>query len=566
MAERNGKSKSELTLRVGGMTCVGCQNRIERALTRTPGVTWARVSYADARARIEYDPSALLPSDVEAVIENTGYRVIRAKRSGPSPRAGAGGGSPAGAGAAVAGGPDLRMAIGILVLVVAAFLLLHNAGVNLSLGNIPLAREGMSYGLLFVIGLMTSVHCVAMCGGINISQCIPAGAVASGAARGIRTSRHSGQAPKARDSESPRAGATCAPSLKYNLARVASYTAVGAAVGGIGSVFSLSGDLKGLIQLIAGVFMVIMGLSMFGIIPGIGRLVPRLPRVFGEKIEEAGSGAGAGTGRTGGRGPVVVGLLNGLMPCGPLQAMQLFALSTGSPAQGALSMLFFSLGTVPLMFGLGALSSALGGRFTARAMTVGAALVILLGLFMFAQGLALSGVALPQGAAQAGASGVAQETADTGSAAADSGGAADGAGGAATEDSAQADSGGAAGAAGSGGAADAPAADVGPLDGYVDTGGNEYSVDGDTLVVRSTLGPGTYPYITVMKGVPVRWIIDAPEGSLNGCNEAIYIPEYDIEYAFSEGENIIEFTPDESGSFGYTCWMGMIPGNITVIE
>ena len=31
----------------------------------------------------------------------------------------------------------------------------------------------MSYGMLFVIGLVTSVHCVAMCGGINLSQCIP---------------------------------------------------------------------------------------------------------------------------------------------------------------------------------------------------------------------------------------------------------------------------------------------------------------------------------------------------------------------------------------------------------
>ena len=50
------------------------------------------------------------------------------------------------------------------------------------------------------------------------------------------------------------------------------------------------------------------------------------------------------------RNSFVIGLLNGLMPCGPLQAMQLYALSTSNFIYGALSMLLFGLGTVPLMF------------------------------------------------------------------------------------------------------------------------------------------------------------------------------------------------------------------------
>lgn len=41
------------------------------------------------------------------------------------------------------------------------------------------------------------------------------------------------------------------------------------------------------------------------------------------------------------------------MPCGPLQAMQLYALSTGSFVLGALSMFLFGVGTVPLMLGVG---------------------------------------------------------------------------------------------------------------------------------------------------------------------------------------------------------------------
>jgi len=40
-------------------------------------------------------------------------------------------------------------------------------------------------------------------------------------------------------------------------------------------------------------------------------------------------------------------MLNGILPCGPLQTMQLYALGTGSAFKGAASMFIFALGTVP---------------------------------------------------------------------------------------------------------------------------------------------------------------------------------------------------------------------------
>ena len=47
--------------------------------------------------------------------------------------------------------------------------------------------------------------------------------------------------------------------------------------------------------------------------------------------------------------PLLVGLLTGLMPCGALYAAWLCAMSSGSAVRGALLMLAFALGTVPLM-------------------------------------------------------------------------------------------------------------------------------------------------------------------------------------------------------------------------
>ena len=85
-------------------------------------------------------------------------------------------------------------------------------------------------------------------------------------------------------------------------------------------------------------------------------------------------------------------------------------------------------------------------------------------------------------------------------------------------------------------------------------------------MVDSTLLSGQYPTITVQAGTPVKWTIQAPDGSINGCNYRMFIQEYGIAHTFEEGENVIEFTPEEAGTVPYTCWMGMIQGSIIVTD
>jgi sulfite exporter TauE/SafE len=283
------------------------------------------------------------------------------------------------------------------------------------------------------------------------------------------------------------------PSLLYNLGRVVSYTLIGAGVGALGSVISFDGFFKGLVQLIAGVFMVVMALILLDLFPWLRQFNITLPRALASRINGA---------REKSSSPLVIGLLNGLMPCGPLQAMQLFALSTGSALTGALSMLAFALGTVPLMFGLGAVGSLLSKRFSQRATTAGAVLVAVLGLFMFSTGWNLSGFSNPFDALSPTTSPAAEE--------------------------------------------------VVIEDGY--------------QLVNNSLEPGSYPDISVQANTPVKWNISATEESINGCNNRIFIPEYDIEHSFGVGDNIIEFIPTEPGRYTYSCWMGMIRGTINVVE
>jgi len=225
-----------------------------------------------------------------------------------------------------------------------------------------------------------------------------------------------------------------------------------------------------------------------------------MPRFFTQKVHKP---------RTESKSPLYVGILNGFMPCGPLQSMQIYALSTGNPFYGALSMFLFSIGTVPLMFVLGSVSTALGRKFTEKVMVAGAILVTVLGLSMLTQGFSLSGVTFT---APRQVTNVFTE--------------------------------------------------LGP-----ERKSNEFYgeiIDG-FQIVYSTLEPFNYPDVTFIVGIPVKWVVDTPQGSINGCNNRIIIAEYDLEHTFEYGDNIIEFMPINEGRFQYTCWMGMIRAAITVI-
>jgi Cu+-exporting ATPase len=58
---------------VTGMTCAACQGRVQRTLSRTPGVVDATVNLMMGNATVSYDPAAVTPDALVATIEKTGY-------------------------------------------------------------------------------------------------------------------------------------------------------------------------------------------------------------------------------------------------------------------------------------------------------------------------------------------------------------------------------------------------------------------------------------------------------------------------------------------------------------
>lgn len=335
---RKVDKKSKIQLQVKGMTCSHCEMVIEEALGGIAFVKKVEASFSKAKVTLVYEEQEPSLEQIGKVLERLGYSLD--KGTAPSKEL-----------------KEKRSEVFYgLILLLGGYVIFKELGFLNFTSYFPQVERSMGYGILFVIGLLTSLHCIAMCGGINVAQSI------TSINKNTSVAKSNGL---------------------YNLGRVISYTFIGGIAGALGSVVTMGSTFRGTIVIFAGMFMVIMGINITGIFPGLRRFNLKIPKFIGKRVSKA---------KRKSNSSFYVGLLNGLMPCGPLQSMQLYALSTGSFIEGALSMFLFSLGTVPLMFGLGALTSKLGKKFSEKVTTIGAVLVVVLGIGMVNNGLALSGV------------------------------------------------------------------------------------------------------------------------------------------------------------------------------
>ena len=270
---------------------------------------------------------------------------------------------------------DVFKSLLVLAAIGAILLLAHALGLTDVFLAFPTVGSATTYPALFVVGLFTSLHCVAMCGGLNLGQSL---VYTTGTRRPSGAAFSSGTAHKKKTLQALR------PNALYNLGRLISYTAIGGLLGLLGSAFALSAQARAVIGVAAGAFMVAMGLTLMGILRP-GALSKLLPKKVVRKVASA-------TATLRQRGPFLLGLVNGLMPYGPLQAMQVYAVATGSAAVGALSLFAFCLGTVPLMFVAGSVIAALKARWRRGLMRIGGAMLVVFGLVAADNGATLLGV------------------------------------------------------------------------------------------------------------------------------------------------------------------------------
>ena len=248
----------------------------------------------------------------------------------------------------------------------------------------------------------------------------------------------------------------------------------------------------GLLTIAVGLVMIFLGLKLVEIFPALRDKTITLPKGLAKllKINQENREYSH-------RSTMLTGALTFFLPCGFTQAMQLYAVSTGSFTQGFLIMGLFALGTAPGLLTVGGLSSIFKGKKARLFFAAAGVAVIMLGWLNIANGRHLA------------------------------------------------------------------------FQGRVDAPDNNstnttQTTSGEVQEVRMT--QNSYGYspnqFVVEKGRRVKWIITSTNNF--SCASSLVMPKYGISRDLQKGENIIEFTPTQTGEIPFSCSMGMYRGKFTV--
>lgn len=437
---------------VEDMVCTSCEKIISDSIKKVHGVLDVEVNYKTALVKVTFDSTKCSYSRICSAIENSGYTIkISNNKINTN-----------------ASSTTFKEIISIFAIVALAFVIIalsKNSGTFNISNNLG---TNTTYLMLFVIGIFTSLHCVGMCGGIMLSQSITIN-------KGSKFKN-------------------LLPSLLYNVGRLTSYTLLGGLVGALGSVFSLSLSTQASISILAGLFMIIMGFNMSGfkLFRGINLKLPFSNCKSSNKKSS----------------PLIVGLLNGFMPCGPLQTMQLYALASGSFLKGASSMFIFGLGTIPLMLIFSLAINAINMKSTKKLIKFSGILIVILGILMANRGFTLLGVNIP-------INNLLSFNSKNSS--------------------------------------------------NVITDENKATViDGKQVVKIKATSSGYSPRIVfIEKNLPTEIIFEGQ--TITSCNNEVIFPSMNIKQKLTKGETKINFTAGDK-DISYSCWMGMLSGSIKVVD
>lgn len=443
---------------VTGTHCRSCEILLEDELSKIEGVDSVSANYSNGKVVIGYDVDEPRYSSVQKVVRSLGYEMGR-KNVLPW----------------ISKEPATYLLF-ILSIALVAIVYLVFASLNIGFSSFRFGPKP-SYLTVILIGLIAGLStCMALIGGLLF---------------GI-SARHAEVHPEATFVQKFK------PHIFFNLGRIISFGFLGGLIGLFGSVFSLSGLGLGSIVIIAGLTMLILGLKLTEIFPRLSAttlsLPKRLARFLGIKTE---------TKEYSHKSAFVSGALTFFLPCGFTQAMQVYAISTGSFVGGGVVMLLFAVGTLPGLIGVGSITSLINGNVGKVLFKFVGLVLVILGFWTVTNGYNLTGLNLGRVF---------------------------------------------------------PTKTIGQ-----DNGVEAQVVDGYQVVEITQFARGYSPNkVQVKKGIPVRLIVVGTD--LYSCSSSFVIREYDIGAYLKEGRNEFVFTPTETGPVKFSCAMGMYTGIINVID
>jgi uncharacterized protein len=275
----------------------------------------------------------------------------------------------------------------------------------------------------------------------------------------------------------------------------------------LGSVIGYAGSFFQLSPLILGILIILVGIIMLIVGLQLTELFPRLSTInitLPKGISRIFGIQEHSQKEYSHKNSFILGALTFFVPCGFTQAMQLFAISSGNAITGALTMGIFALGTTFGLLGIGGITSIIKGTVAKTFFKFAGIIVVFLAIFNITNGFNLAGINI----------------------------------------------------------------NLISLLKSNSTNTNEQNINiekGKQIVRMEQNTTGYVPNIfTIKKNIPVKWIINSTNPY--SCASSIVLAKLGIRRSLQEGENIIEFTPTETGEISFSCSMGMYSGVFNVVE
>ncbi len=166
---------------------------------------------------------------------------------------------------------------------------------------------------------------------------------------------------------------TIFPTLAFLASKLAAYTILGFVLGAFGGVLNISPNVQIMMQFVAGLYMIAVALNLLNVHPIFRYVVIQPPRFLTRMVRNQSKSKDLFA-------PAFLGAMTIFIPCGTTLAMEALAISSANALVGAAVMFFFVLGTMPLFFGLGWMTTILGDNFRGKFLKLAAIAVIYLGL------------------------------------------------------------------------------------------------------------------------------------------------------------------------------------------
>lgn len=219
-------------------------------------------------------------------------------------------------------------------------------------------------------------------GSTAASRRVSSGARSSSAARSSSVAR-SGASSKVARAAAPSRFDDVVPVGGFLAGKLVSHALFGALLGLLGEAVQIGFGTRSLMQIVAGVLMLLMAANLLGA-RGLQRLVPSAPPGVVRLVRRTARSEAAFA-------PAILGFMTVLIPCGVTLSVMFLAIASGSPILGAMGMAIFVLGTSPLFVALGFAVRRSSGFMRGRLTKLAAAAVIVAGVLSINSGLVLRG-------------------------------------------------------------------------------------------------------------------------------------------------------------------------------